>query len=245
MLRHQHALQQGRLAVRRSIRSLFASACLALSATTSSACVDSVVLVHGNAGSPADFDNTYVELRARNYSDAQILRPNWGSKTCPACNDHNGSEEAPVASALSLALATSCTGKIDVIGHSMGVTLAAREILALGLSARVDSFVGIAGAYRGLLSCGVYPFHVPTSTCGSNGLSITSPLLNSLYAKRLATREYSIKSYIDEIVCSTGTCLVYGTHASSIAGENASYTLPYYHYQLLWFTPALQANLVN
>ncbi len=198
-------------------------------------CVDSVVLVHGNSGSPQDFDNTYVELRARDYTDAQILRPNWGSKTCPACNDHSGSEETPVANALNQ----------DVVGHSMGVTLAAREILKLGLAANVESFVGIAGAYRGLWSCGMYPYNVPTSTCGSNGLSVSSPLLNGIYGKKLAARTYSIKSYIDEIVCSSGTCLVYGLHSSSIAGENASYTYPYYHYQLLWFTPIAQADLID
>lgn len=222
----------------------FAS-CLGFAAIAQAACVDNVVLVHGNSGSPPDFDNTYVELRARGYTDAQILLPDWGSKTCAACNDHSGSEETPVANALNAAIASSCTGRIDVIGHSMGVTLAAREILKLGLAAKVDTFVGIAGGYRGLYSCGIYPYNVLTPTCGSNGLSIGSPLLNGLYAKKLATREYSIKSYIDEIVCSTGTCLVYGVHSSSIAGENASYTYPYYHYQLLWFTSILQADLIR
>ncbi|TDR41629.1 lipase (class 2) [Tahibacter aquaticus] len=218
---------------------------LAAATSVQAACVDSVVLVHGNSGSPTDFDNTYVELRARGYTDAQIRLPDWGSKTCPACNDHSGTEETPVANALTAAIASSCTGKIDVIGHSMGVTLAAREILKLNLASKVDTFVGIAGGYRGLYSCGIYPYNVPTSTCGSNGLSIGSPLLNGIYNKKLATREYSIKSYVDEIVCSTGTCLVYGVHSSSIAGENASYTYPYYHYQLLWFTSVLQADLVD
>lgn len=231
--------------MRKTIRAVFAVVLAALAGTAGAACVDNVVLVHGNSGSPDDFDNTYVELRARGYTTAQIYRPNWGSKTCPACNDHSGSEEVPVANALNAAIASSCTGRIDVVGHSMGVTLAAREIVKLNLSGRVDTFVGIAGAYRGLWSCGMYPYNVPTSTCGSNGLSVSSPLLGSLYAKRLATREYSIKSYIDEIVCSTGTCLVYGAHSSSIAGENASYTYPYYHYQLLWFTSVHQADLID
>lgn len=223
-----------------------ASLALAFAAQAASAvCVDNVVLVHGNSGSPPDFDNTYVELRARGYADAQIFLPDWGSKTCPACNDHSGSEETPVANALNAAIASSCTGRIDVIGHSMGVTLAAREILTFNLAAKVDTFVGIAGAYRGLWSCGMYPFNVPTSTCAANGLSVSSPLLNGIYGKKLAARSYSIKSYIDEIVCSTGTCLVYGAHSSSIAGENASYTLAYYHYQLLWFTSVLQADLID
>ncbi|MEO8670244.1 MAG: alpha/beta fold hydrolase [Tahibacter sp.] len=224
---------------------IFSVALLAASVAAQAACVDNVVLVHGNTGSPTDFDNTYVELRARGYSDAQIFRPSWGSKTCAACNDHSGSEEAPVAAALNAAIAASCTGRIDVIGHSMGVTLLAREIVKLGLSGNVDSFVGIAGGYRGLWSCGMYPYNVATATCASAGLSVGSPLLNGIYAKRLATREFSIKSWIDEVVCSSGTCLVYGVHSSSIAGENASYSFPYYHYQLLWFTSILQADLLQ
>jgi len=78
------------------------------------ACVDNVVLVHGNTGKPADFDNTVAELQRRGYTSSQIFRPNWGSKTCAACNDHSGSEETPVESAIIDAIALSCTGKIDV-----------------------------------------------------------------------------------------------------------------------------------
>jgi triacylglycerol lipase len=220
--------------------------CLSIAALQARAtCVDNVVLVHGNTGAPTDFDNTYVELRARGYTDAQIFRPSWGSKTCAACNDHNGTEETPVANALTAAIAASCTGKVDVIGHSMGVTLLAREIVKLNLSAKVDSFVGIAGAYRGLWTCGAYPWNVLTSTCGSWGLSVGNPFLGGILGKRLGSREYSIKSWIDEINCATGTCYVGGAHTSSIAGENASYTFGYYHYQLLWYTPILQADLIQ
>ena len=208
-------------------------------------CVDSVVLVHGNAGYPSDFDNTYVELSARGYADAQIFRPSWGSKVCPACNDHNGSEENPVEDALIDAVASSCTGKIDVIGHSMGVTLLAREITRLGLAGHVDSFVGIAGAYRGLWSCGAYPFNVATATCAHWGLSVGSPFLKSIYNKRLGAREYSIKSWSDEIVCSTGVCAVGGVHSSSIAGENASYSYTYGHFGLLWYTATKQVDLIQ
>lgn len=209
------------------------------------ACVDNVVLVHGNAGSPSDFDNTYNELRARGYAAAQIFRPNWGSKTCPACNDHSGTEETPVENALIDAIASSCTGKIDVIGHSMGVTLAARQIDKHGLKPYVESFVGIAGAYRGLWSCGTYPWNVWTSTCGSQGLSINSPLLNSLAGKKPGARAYSIKSNIDQIVCSTGVCTVGGVHSSTIPGENASYTYATGHFGLLTNTAATQANLIQ
>lgn len=208
-------------------------------------CRDSVVLVHGNTGSPGDFDNTVDELIDRGYSASQIFTPSWGSKSCAACNNHSGSEETPVENALFDAIASSCTGKIDVIGHSMGVTLAAREINKFGLKSYVDSFVGIAGAYRGLWSCGTYPWNVWTSTCGSQGLSIGSPLLTSLAGKKPGARAYSIKSNIDQIVCSTGVCTVGGVHSSTIPGENASYTYATGHFGLLTGTAVTQANLIQ
>ena len=125
----------------------FCAACRMRSASAAhAACVDNVVLVHGNAGRPADFDNTYGELIRRGYTAGQIFRPDWGSKVCPACNDHSGSEEMPVERAIIDAIATSCTGRIDVIGHSMGATLSARVIDRIAARGYVDAFVGIAGA---------------------------------------------------------------------------------------------------
>ncbi len=224
---------------------ILAAAALALGGHARAACVDSVVMVHGNAGHPSDFNNTYVELRARGYADAQIFRPDWGSKSCPACNDHSGSEETPVENALIDAIASSCTGKIDVIAHSMGVTLAAREIQRLGLKSYVDAFVGIAGAYRGLWTCGTYPWNVWTPTCGAQGLSINSPLLNGLAGKKPGARAYSIQSNIDEVVCATGICTVGGVHTSTIPGQNAIYTYPYGHFGLLTLTAQKQYELIH
>ncbi|WP_058833624.1 alpha/beta fold hydrolase [Luteimonas abyssi] len=207
-------------------------------------CRDAVVLVHGNAGHPGQFDNTYVELRARGWRDDEILRPDWGSKTCAACNDHSGSEEIPVREALVEAIARSCTGRIDVIAHSMGVTLAAKQIVDYGLANAIDTFVGIAGAPRGLRSCGLYPMHVATSTCGAQGLSIGSPLLNHLWGRPLGLRVVSIKSWIDQIVCFGGICTVNGVHASQIPGENASHTHALGHFGLLTDTAIQQADLL-
>lgn len=208
-------------------------------------CRDPVVLVHGNTGQPSDFGNTYIELRARGYPDSQIFRPSWGSKTCAACNDHNGSEGTPVLAAINSALAVSCRGKVDVIGHSMGATLAAKQINDAGLRLKVDAFVGIAGGFRGLWSCGTYPWQVWTSTCGYWGLSVNSPFLNGLYGKRFGDRVYSIKSWTDQVVCATGVCTVGGIHSSSIWNENASYTYATGHFGLLTGTPIKQADLVQ
>ncbi len=209
-----------------------------------SACVDSVVLVHGNGGSTSDWNNTYNKLKSKGYSSSQIHRPKWGSWN-PASNNHSGSEETPVRNAINSAISSSCTGKIDVIGHSMGVTLAAQQIIKAGKVSKVDAFVGIAGAYRGLMSCGVYPWNVWTSTCGSQGLSVSSPFLDWLYGKKIASRTYSIKSWADQIVCSTGSCLVYGKHSSQIKGEKSSYTYGYGHFGLQKYTSSKQYDLIK
>ena len=217
---------------------------MSVGTTVAAACVDNVVLVHGNTGKPADFDNTYNQLLARGYSASQVYRPNWGSKTCAACNDHYGSEETPVATALTQAKSNSCTGKIDVIGHSMGATLAAREIAKLGLAGSVHTFVGIAGGFRGLWSCGTYPFNVVTSTCGAWGLSVSNPFINGLQGQSFAARAYSIKSWSDQIVCSTGFCTVGGVHSSTVPGEIGSRTFVLGHFGLLTSTAVTQVDLL-
>lgn len=212
-------------------------------ATSALACVDSVVLVHGNTSSPASWDNTYVELRARGVPAGQIFRPAWGT-SCAACNDHNGSEETPVINAIVDALAASCTGKIDVIGHSMGVTLAAKQIAEHGLAGQVNTFVGVAGAWRGLWTCGVYPWNVWNSTCGRWGLSVSNPFLEWLDGRALGARVYSIKSWIDQVVCATGTCLVGGVHSSRITGETGTLSFSLGHFGLQSDTAVTQVNLV-
>jgi pimeloyl-ACP methyl ester carboxylesterase len=210
-----------------------------------SSCKDPVVLVHGNTATPASWDNTYNLLLSQGYSSADIYRPDWGSKYCASCNNHSGSEETPVRQAINDAIANSCSGQIDVIGHSMGATLAAQQISKLAAASYVDTFVGIAGAFRGLYSCGIYPFNVWSSTCGYYGLSIQSPFLDSLYGAPLGDKVYSIKSNIDQVVCATGVCVVYGVHSSSIWNEDASYTYPLGHFGLQTDTAQKQIDLIQ
>lgn len=209
------------------------------------ACVDSVVLVHGNTATPSSWDNTYNLLLNNGYSPTQIFRPDWGSKTCAACNNHSGSEETPVRNAIVDAINSSCTGQIDVIGHSMGSTLAAQQISKLAAASFVDTFVGIAGAFRGLRSCGTFPFNIPTPTCGSAGLSISSPLLDSLVGEPLGDKVYSVKSFIDQIVCSTGFCTVGGIHSSQISGEDGTFTFVLGHFGLQTDTAQTQFSLIR
>lgn len=214
-----------------------------LGAGAQAACLDNVVLVHGNTGSPADWNNTVSTLKERGYVASQLYLPNWGSKTNAASNDHGATNTSVVKNSLTAAATASCTGKIDVIGHSMGVTLAMKAINELGFAGRVNSFVGVAGAQWGLNSCGVYPFNVATATCGANGLSIDSPLTKSVRGKRYGAKMYSIKSWIDEIVC-IGSCYVYGAHTSNIDLQNSSTDYALGHFGLQTFTTSKQADLL-
>ena len=204
-----------------------------------------IVLVHGNGGYPSHWDRTVAVLKTSGWTDAMIFRPNWGSKTNPASNAHTSANLDPVKAALKAALAKSTTGKIDVMGHSMGVTLAAKAILDLGYASKVRTFVGIAGAWRGLMSCGVYPYNVWTPTCGSQGLSVGSPLLNELKNKRFGQYQHAIYSWVDEIVCSTGSCLIYGVHSSIpyvYDGGRSYSTVPYGHFGVLYYTESYQRD---
>ena len=208
------------------------------------ACRQNVVMIHGNGGSLADFDNTYQTFRDAGYTRGELLRVDWGRTDCPLCNDHTGSEEQPVHDALAEAAATSCGGTIDVIAHGMGVTLAAKEIVALGLADRIDAFVAIGGAARGLNSCGHYPYAMPYPFCGANGLSVGSPLLQGVTGRAIARRVYSLKSDYDAVVCAAG-CDVDGVHTSHMWGEAGSYTFNgLSHRQLLTRTADLQLQLM-
>lgn len=224
-------------------RLLLALGLMLWAAAAQAACLDNIVLVHGNTGYPSDWNNTVSTLKSRGYTSAQLYLPNWGSKINAGANDHGSANTNPVKSSMQSALAASCTGKIDVIGHSMGVTLAMKAINELAYAGKVNTFVGVAGAQHGLNSCGVYPFNVFSATCGSNGLSIDSPLIVSVRGKRYGAKMYSIKSWIDEVVC-YGSCYVYGAHTSNIDAQNASYDYALGHFGLQSSTTSKQADLL-
>lgn len=227
-----------------SAQCLLAAAALACAAPAAhAACLDNVVLVHGNTGSPSHWNNTVDALKSRGYFASQLYLPNWGSKTNAGSNDHGTTNTSVVKNSIMAAYTNSCTGKIDVIGHSMGVTLAMKAINELGYAGRVNSFVSVAGAQHGLNSCGVYPWNVSNDTCGANGLSIDSPLIKSVRGKRYGAKMYSIKSWIDEIIC-IGSCYVYGSHTSNVDLQNASYDYSLGHFGLLAYTTSRQSSLI-
>ncbi len=225
-------------------QALVAACLLLLAAVSHAACVDSVLLVPDSGGQADDWNNTYQQLLDNGYHTQQIFRPQWGSNKS-ADNDHRGSEETPIFQAIEHALAQSCSHRIDIIAHGMGVTLAAQQIINSDRAEQVDSFVAIAGAYRGLWSCGSHPWNATEQHCGSYGLAIGSPFLDWLHGQKIAQRVYSLKSWSDQIVCATGVCSVGGVHSSQIKNENASFDYDYDHFALQTRTANKQIELIR
>jgi hypothetical protein len=68
---------------------------------------------------------------------------------------------------------------------------------------------------------------------------------------KVGSYTYSIKSYADELACAPAlptTCYVYGTHTSTLKGENGGktyYSYPYGHMGLKNYTEYYQYKMVR
>lgn len=118
-------------------------------------------------------------------------------------------------------LAYTKAGKVDIIGHSMGVTLGRGIIkggtipidsgsLYLGpsITSKVDTFIGIAGANYGLTSCYSIPLiatcnavsgFYPGYAIGPLGLSSYLEYLNDLTVKE-GSYAFAIFSTYDDLI---------------------------------------------
>jgi pimeloyl-ACP methyl ester carboxylesterase len=146
-----------------------------------------VIFVHGNADRAISWDmppanvsgyatapsSVYDELRARGYNDCELFGITWLSSSeqsdSNAAYNYHEPEKAQILAAF-IDRVKAYTGKpqVDIVGHSMGVSLALAAIRDFGLQSSVRRFIGIAGGLRGLSSCyytGYANAYAPT--CGS------------------------------------------------------------------------------
>lgn len=161
--------------------------------------------------------------------------------------------------------------KVDIIGHSMGVTLARKAIkgglaydaygggsynLGSALTSSVDTFVGIAGANLGLTTCYYYP---GTLTCNDTngfypgylwwgrvrGVSDYLEELNSSSGYE-GSYVYTIWSTVDEVI--GYGCVVYGSYTTRIPGQDGEKVFnsaPYGHYNSKDLTGYYQLRMVR
>ncbi len=163
--------------------------------------------------------------------------------------------------------------KVDIVAHSLGVTLARKAIkggmaydplaggyydLGPSLTSSVDTFIGIAGANRGLTSC--YLSGGSTPTCDATvGLypgylvGLLGPYYVSSYLVDLNSSShyegnyvYSMWSSVDEVV-GYGT-VVWGQYTCQIPGQNGQVvfnSVPYGHFGLKDLTGYYQLRMAK
>jgi triacylglycerol lipase len=223
-----------------------------------------VIFIHGNSDSAIGYSSVYTGWRssieyfkAQGYTSAEIYATTWGPANAvfSANQYHSKANLTRIRAFIQAVKAYTGATKVDVVTHSMGVTLARKAILGgaandaadggaynLGsaLTSSVDTFVGISGANRGLTNC--YVSGPTTPTCGStNGfypgylIGLTGPYGVSSFLVNLASSShyegsyvYTIWSSVDEVI-GYGT-IVYGTSTCRIPSQNGEKTFSAYPY---------------
>ncbi len=99
------------------------------------------MLLHGLLGSPGNFERTAHALLD---ADVPLLAPTYGRRGTIGLADST----AEVLSCVTAAVAHSPTGRVDIVGHSLGGLLGLR--CAHALPGAVRTLVGLGAVFRGL-----------------------------------------------------------------------------------------------
>lgn len=220
-----------------------------------------VIFIHGNSDSAlgtgsagaTGWTASIEYFKSQGYTSAELYATTWGpASVLSASSQYHSKDNLTRLRAFVLAVkAYTGATKVDIVTHSMGVTLARKIIkggaaaggsynLGSALTSSVDTFVGIAGANRGLTTC--YLSGPTTPTCGStNGFypgylvggfgpyGVSSFLVDLASASHYeGTYVYTIWSSVDEVI-GYGT-VVYGQSTCRIPGQNGEKTFSSYPY---------------
>lgn len=213
-----------------------------------------VIFFHGNSdhaiGGPDDkfngFTDTIQYFLYQGYKESELYITTWGpAEVEKALQQYHSYEYLHYLRSLTEAvLKYTNAKKVDIISHSMGVTLGRKVInggkgsdgikfynLGPSLASKVDTFLGIAGANWGLTDCLAVP-GVPT--CGPiNGFfpgvspSATGPVELSIYLENLNKNGHKEGDYVfsmfslDDDLIKYGN-LVWGKFTSKIPRQNGS-----------------------
>lgn len=141
-----------------------------------------VLLLHGNTESAADWlrpasdggPSAPAHLYAAGYSPCEVFAVTWLSpqgRSLKLLHFHDEATADLVAGFVGDVLAYTGAAQVDVVGHSMGVTVGLHALDRGGLWGSARRFVAIAGAMRGLASCvPVGPANPLAPVCGAENL---------------------------------------------------------------------------
>jgi pimeloyl-ACP methyl ester carboxylesterase len=235
-----------------------------------------VIFVHGNAdralgGTYGGWSASLKHFVKQGYRRAELYGTTYGPASPLLMWDYTHSEEnvMQVRTFIEAVLAYTGADRVDIIAHSMGVTMTRRAIkggpgedisgtfdVGPPLTDRVDTFVGIAGGNLGLSACYMTPA-VPACSMTDGfypgQLFLGEVIGQSTFIKELnettgyeGAYRYSMWSVADEVV--GGACLVWGSNTCKIPGHTAEkvyYVQPYGHYGMRDLTAEVQYQMVD
>ena len=194
-----------------------------------------VVFLHGNGDEAKNFDypsstgvpSVYATFKNAGYNDCEIFGLNYLSaseRSTPQLNYHTATKAAMVRDFINAVKAYTGKSQVDVIAHSMGVTVGIHGVDYGNLWGSVRRFIAISGGLRGLASCYWAGYANPAiTTCGSQNVFDSNifgffPPIAPGYNPKLddggyrdkpsgkATQFYSLRAgYNDQIACSTNS----------------------------------------
>lgn len=241
-----------------------------------------VIFIHGNSDKAigtgtvgqTGWNASIDYFLSHGYKTSELYATTWGpaDSALSPYQYHSKTYVMKVRKFIEAVKAYTGATKVDIVAHSMGVTLSRKAILGgtasdaleggsynvgSSLTSSVDTFVGIAGANLGLTSC--YMTGPTTPTCGATnglypgylfGLLVTgrSSFLNDLMStsRYEGANRYAIFSTADEVI-SYGD-VVYGSYTSRIPGETGEKvysSYPYGHINSKDLTAAVQLDMVK
>ena len=147
-----------------------------------------VIFVHGNGDNAISFDlppgavsgygtparSVYAELKARGYNDCELFGVTYLSPTEQGAaknNYHSLSKYSTLKTFIEKVKAYTGRSQVDIVAHSMGVSMSLAALQYYNLWASVGKFINIGGGVRGLYSCyytGYANSYAPT--CGSQNV---------------------------------------------------------------------------
>src|SRR3954463_16091082 len=141
-----------------------------------------IVFLHGNGDEAKNWDyppstgvlSVYDEFKNAGYNDCELFGLTWLSSSergAPQLNYHNPTKAAMVRDFINAVKAYTGKSQVDVIAHSMGVTVAIHALDYGNLWGSVRKFIAISGGLRGLASCYWAGYATPAvTTCGSQNV---------------------------------------------------------------------------
>lgn len=239
-----------------------------------------VIFIHGNSDkavgsigtTQSGWTGSINHFTSQGYTEAELYAITWGDANplLSANQTHSKPVLTRLRAFVEAVIAYTGAQKVDIVTHSMGVTLMRKVIeggttydpnnggyynLGPSLSASVDGFVGIAGANKGLTNCYPYPSYLTPTCDDETGLypgylwwGFVTGVSDILYDINTTSGyegdyRYSIWSPNDVIV--GYGCQVYGSNTCHIPGQTGSKSEPLRgHFGLKDYTGSVQYGMV-